>query len=269
MSASQHYTYLDYLFCAKEAVCRWLNRMSHMNSRRTWTWGNWCSRCAICPRLAGSPSPWSKREISRPWTSQELQVGFGKHSGETRIANSFPIIPGWPQPRFLGQIHTSKCPWCAKAGGWRRERRRQSGTLWTPCTTRPSCLTFLQRTLTRSASSSPSWTTIGRYSSSLASRRVFTPLTRFHYVFFGLQGWTQWSDRSVQGGERGREPGTGPLEWDADIPAQTDRTLAPTDRGTDWFIPSTFHTQRWWAGGKAVDLSRQIRANSPGEIKLG
>lgn len=40
-------------------------------------------------------------------------------------------------------------------------------------------MTFLQRTLTRSASSSPSWTTIGRYSSCLASRRVFTPLTRF------------------------------------------------------------------------------------------
>lgn len=46
-----------------------------MNFRRTWTWGNWCSRCAICPRLAGSPSPWSKQEISKLWTSRELQVG--------------------------------------------------------------------------------------------------------------------------------------------------------------------------------------------------
>lgn len=87
--------------------------------------------------------------------------GFWKHSGVRPKASSFPIIPGWSQPRFLGQIHTWRFPWCAKAGGWRRERRRRSGTLWTPCTTRPSCSTFLQRTSTRSACSSPLWTTIG------------------------------------------------------------------------------------------------------------
>lgn len=43
--------------------------------RTMWTWESWCSHCAISPRLAGSPSPWSKPEISKPWTSLELQVG--------------------------------------------------------------------------------------------------------------------------------------------------------------------------------------------------
>lgn len=40
-----------------------------------WTWGSWCSHCVISQRLAGSPSPWSKPGISKPWTLLELQVG--------------------------------------------------------------------------------------------------------------------------------------------------------------------------------------------------
>lgn len=59
----------------------------------------------------------------------------------------------------------------------------------------------------------------------------------------------------MPGGERSREPGTGPLERDADVPTQTDSPLASTDRGMDPL-------------NKLAVESFQVRANSPGEIKL-
>lgn len=46
-----------------------------LSYRTMWTWENWCSHCVISPRPEGSPLPWSRPGISKPWTSQELQVG--------------------------------------------------------------------------------------------------------------------------------------------------------------------------------------------------
>lgn len=68
-----------------------------------WTWGSWCSRCVICPRLAGSPSPWSKQEISKPWTSPELQVGSANAAERCQERNNLALIPGWSCHIFIGR----------------------------------------------------------------------------------------------------------------------------------------------------------------------
>lgn len=144
-----------------------------MICRTMWTWESWCSHCAISPRLAGLPSQWLKPEISKPWTSLEPQVGADRQCSISAVRSNVHIrcwtatlLFCWMAPYINTfwhhcwkyhvtwlQIHTWKCPWCVKAGGWRKGRRQQSVTLWILCTMKPLCLMFLLRTLTRSACS--------------------------------------------------------------------------------------------------------------------
>lgn len=169
-----------------------------------WTWGSWCSHCVISQRLAGSPSPWSKPGISKPWTLLELQVGadnvvftqkgvLRQNTKTNKIKRPIVLLSIVCQcimalliDLFFLQIHMWRYHWCARAGGWRRGRLQPNATLSTQCTTKLLCLMFLLRTLTKSACSLPSWTMIGWYIGIVCTKRIRTAIWSLHLFFFSV-----------------------------------------------------------------------------------